>query len=177
MTRVGIRRRALLLGAASLAAPAVARAQFSDFFLTIKRETNLATVLSINDCVKGRLFIGRDFYQNPLNAIAGAEFCDTLELPWRNNEDDISCCPPGDHKAFVRTAGPLGWRVELVDVFARDNIQIHIGNSPRDIAGCILTGRWSKTRACFVQGSGATISVLKSMMGADQRPVYVKIVA
>ncbi|WP_411035324.1 DUF5675 family protein [Shinella sp. BYT-45] len=170
-------RRGFIGGCALLATPFLARAQFSDYFLTIKRETNLSTVLDLNDCVKGRLFVGPTYYHGPQNAIAGAEFCDTLELPWRNNLDEISCCPPGEHKAFIRTDGTLGWRVELADVVARDNIQIHIGNSPRDIAGCILPGRWSPSRACFVQASGASIAALKMMMGSAHRPVYVKIVA
>ncbi len=73
--------------------------------------------------------------------------CFTLELPWKNNQRDISCIPPGvydlawhesaRHKAFM-----------LKDVPGRSYILVHPGNFAGDTAagfrsdvqGCILPG-------------------------------------
>ncbi|WP_412034429.1 DUF5675 family protein [Rhizobium beringeri] len=171
------RRLFILTAAASATFPSRSWSQLAPFDLTIKRETNLATVTSVNDCVKGRLFIGQKFYNSPDTAIAGLEFCDTLELPWRNNLNEISCCKPGDYQGKIRTDGHLGWRIEVSGAIARDNIQIHIGNSPKDTVGCIMLGRWSNTQSCFVNGSGGSLAALRLTMQSEQRPIQIKVVA
>lgn len=99
--------------------PSLALAQQTAFLLTIVRETRLGDVLNLSDCIYGRLFIGDRFFTNPVDAIAGMEFCSTLELPFRDNREEISACLPGVYDGEVRTAPTvdgrnLGWRVNLV---------------------------------------------------------------
>lgn len=76
--------------------------------------------------------------------IDGFRFCDTLELPWKNNEAQVSCIPDGIYKYT-----PHLWKgkyptVHLLDVPSRSDILIHFGNFLKDIKGCILVGNISK---------------------------------
>lgn len=66
--------------------------------------------------------------------------CFTLELPWLNNEVDISCIPAGIYEYFLRESPKNGWVLELKSVEGRTFIQIHAGNYTRQIEGCILVG-------------------------------------
>ena len=80
-----------------------------------------------SDCVLGRL--------------SYSHFkCFTLELPFNNNEPNISCIPNGTYRAFKRVSPKNGLVLELRDVPGRTFIQIHAGNYTRQIQGCILVG-------------------------------------
>lgn len=66
----------------------------------------------------------------------------TLEEPYKDNQKSISCIPAGMYKATRRQFTPKHTFpvYELVDVPNRTNIQIHPGNTVKDIEGCILIG-------------------------------------
>ena len=65
----------------------------------------------------------------------------TLELPWLDNQKNISCIPTGEYNYIKRASPGKGYEViELVDVPDRAYIQIHLGNYTRQIEGCILPG-------------------------------------
>ena len=65
----------------------------------------------------------------------------TLELPWLDNQKNISCIPTGEYYYIKRVSPGKGYEViELVDVPDRAYIQIHLGNYTRQIEGCILPG-------------------------------------
>jgi hypothetical protein len=66
--------------------------------------------------------------------------CFTLELPWKNNERNISCIPPGNYNAEKRISSKLGMNLHILNVENRDMILIHKGNFNTDIRGCILVG-------------------------------------
>jgi hypothetical protein len=67
--------------------------------------------------------------------------CLTLEKPWLENAHNVSCIPPGTYAAFRRSSPKRGYDVfELAHVPGRSNIELHIGNLPRDSEGCILLG-------------------------------------
>lgn len=71
---------------------------------------------------------------------AGNHLCYTLELPWKDNQRNISCIPKGTY-GVVRHNGTKYknvWR--LLDVPNRSGILIHAGNTKADIQGCILVG-------------------------------------
>jgi len=93
--------------------------------ITIQRdkETNKSTL--------GRLTVGSSTLQ-------------TLELPDRNNaateRSDTGRIPAGTYKAFIRTDGKRGWRLELMNVPGRSYIQIIVGNYPTNTFGSILVG-------------------------------------
>lgn len=81
-------------------------------------------------CTLGTMFYGPE------------RLCETLELPWRGNQRGISCIPEGTYECKVAHSPSRGYPVYwLQDVPGRQDVQIHIGNYPKDIRGCILLGR------------------------------------
>lgn len=63
----------------------------------------------------------------------------TLELPWRNNEVNVSCIKPGLYKVRRDTTGRWQYyRVENVE--GRTFIEFHPGTRPGHTEGCILVG-------------------------------------
>lgn len=64
----------------------------------------------------------------------------TLELPWIENEKNISCIPRGNYIGYIRNSPSNGWVIEFKDVPNRSHIQIHSGNFTHQIKGCILVG-------------------------------------
>jgi Family of unknown function (DUF5675) len=74
-------------------------------------------------------------------SVNGRFICKTLELAWLWNAKDRSCVPPSTYFAFIRRDKKDGWRVQLTGILGnRTGVQIHIGNYPREIKGCVLVG-------------------------------------
>lgn len=81
----------------------------------------------------------------------GASYqCKTLELPWKNNERNISCIPEGTYPVKIRYSKKYGTHLHITNVPDRDLILIHWGNfagskNPKsghsDIRGCVLVGQ------------------------------------
>jgi hypothetical protein len=67
-------------------------------------------------------------------------FCVTLELPWLDNKHNVSCIPMGTYECFRENSPKHGICFELKSVPDRQEVQIHIGNYPKDTLGCILVG-------------------------------------
>ena len=72
--------------------------------------------------------------------------CKTLELPWRDNESNISCIPTGTYDAVKRVSDKYKHSYHVKSpgddqVAGRAWILIHPGNYFTDIRGCILIGR------------------------------------
>lgn len=76
--------------------------------------------------------------------------CKTLELPYRDNERNISCIPEGHYDVVPRTSKKYGNHLHVTGVEGRSLILIHYGNyvgspNPRtglpDVRGCILVGK------------------------------------
>lgn len=76
-----------------------------------------------------------------LNESNGIQFsCDTLELPWKDNKNSISCIPTGEYEVKKRYSPKFGNHFHLTNVKDRSYILIHKGNYHTDIRGCILVG-------------------------------------
>ena len=92
----------------------------------------------------------------------GERMCDTLELPWMDNERRISCIPEGEYKVRLRTARESASRDYLhllvQEVKDRQFILFHRGNSASDSSGCILVGLGSQQ--AFVQNSTLAMDLL-----------------
>jgi Family of unknown function (DUF5675) len=111
--------------------------------------------------------IGGDLYVN------GVHICKTLELAWIWNEKNRSCVPLGTYRGFVRRDKSDGWRIQLLGVpGGRDGVQIHVGNYPKQIQGCVLVGEnytpdaiWSshaaykKLEGAYLKHRGETVTV------------------
>lgn len=65
----------------------------------------------------------------------------TLELPWRNNQRNISCIPAGNYICSRYRSPTHGDCYFISDVPNRSHILIHAGNTLKDTQGCILVGR------------------------------------
>ena len=67
--------------------------------------------------------------------------CDTLELPWLNNQKQISCIPTGKYLVKKRYSKKFKNHLHITNVEDRSYILIHSGNYYTDILGCVLVGR------------------------------------
>ena len=77
--------------------------------------------------------------------VNGELFCDTLELPYRDNQRSISSIPAGEYKVNLRPARQSATRdyLHLIvkEVPNRSYILFHRGNKPSHTRGCILVGQ------------------------------------
>lgn len=83
---------------------------------------------------------------------ASGFFCHTLELPWRENQSNISCIPEGEYEClYVKLRRRIGGRKELYwlkHVEDRTGVLIHAGVFAGDkskgfksnVLGCIQLG-------------------------------------
>ncbi len=77
----------------------------------------------------------------------GTQFC-SLELPWRDNANGISCIPPGIYQCKWIQSPKHGECYQVTNVAQRDMIEIHSANFAGDtgkgfisqLLGCIALG-------------------------------------
>jgi len=106
--------------------------------------------------------------------INGEEICHTLELPWFWNRKSASCVPFGEYNSTIRTDGTRGWRIQLGGVPGRSFVQIHIGNYPHQIEGCVLVGMGIGTDK--LTNSGDAMKLLQVLFKKTGKPaIRVKI--
>jgi hypothetical protein len=80
--------------------------------------------------------------------VAGSYWCHTIELPWRDNQRNISCIPAGSYEVGIRLSPKYGEIYHIMKVPDRTFILAHSGNWAGDINkgfkthtnGCILLG-------------------------------------
>jgi hypothetical protein len=64
--------------------------------------------------------------------------CYTIELPWLQNQRQISCIPEGDYVLQKRFSKKYGWHIQLQNVVNRDLILFHPANdAKKELKGCI----------------------------------------
>jgi hypothetical protein len=94
--------------------------------------------------------------------VNGEFLCHTLELPYKNNQSYISSIPSGTYSALVRYDKKDNWRLQLENVPDRTGIQIHLGNYPSDIIGCVLVGHKIINKDNTIQESSAAYAALRT---------------
>lgn len=91
---------------------------------------NARLVRELDDghCTAGRFYLpgGQTFF--------------TLERPWLDNKNSVSCIPLGAYHAKLRQSPHLGLTYWLYDVPDRQFILIHSGNVVAHVLGCIMLG-------------------------------------
>lgn len=104
--------------------------------------------------------------------VSGLQFdsgfqCFVLELPWRENEQGLSCIPEAVYQCALRPSRkwsptpPLLY--ELKPVQGRTDILIHAGNSAADSLGCLIVGNAvtdDPNGATFIRNSRKTLMAL-----------------
>lgn len=73
---------------------------------------------------------------------SGQTLCtfNTLELPFKNNSNQISNIPTGNYIVRKRKSLRFGSHFQIMDVIDRDLILIHVGNYYNQTKGCVLVG-------------------------------------
>lgn len=64
----------------------------------------------------------------------------TLERPWEDNKQDVSCIPAGRYRCRRIRSPRFGTTYEICDVPGRTHVLFHAGNTLEDTQGCILVG-------------------------------------
>ncbi|MEI7510473.1 MAG: DUF5675 family protein [Flavobacterium sp.] len=68
----------------------------------------------------------------------GKFICNTIELPWKNNETKVSCIPEGKYFIRKRYSRKFHWHLEVLDVPQRSLILFHPANNAlQELNGCI----------------------------------------
>lgn len=68
----------------------------------------------------------------------GKFICNTIELPWKNNETKVSCIPEGKYFIKKRYSNKFQWHLEVMDVKDRRLILFHpANNASQELKGCI----------------------------------------
>ena len=64
----------------------------------------------------------------------------TLERPWQDNQQNVSCIPAGRYRCERIRSPKFGWTFEVTNVPNRTHVLFHSGNTLEDTHGCILVG-------------------------------------
>ena len=66
--------------------------------------------------------------------------CFTLELPWLDNQKNISCIPAGTYAGSLHDSPANGDVIAISNVKGRTHIQIHSANYTGQLKGCVAAG-------------------------------------
>jgi len=87
------------------------------------------------------LFLTRTYFPEGTNGkleCEGKFICNTIELPWKNNETKVSCIPEGKYLLRKRYSKKFNWHIEVVGVKNRSLILLHPANNAlQELNGCI----------------------------------------
>lgn len=88
-----------------------------------------------------KLELYRTYFKEGTNGVLfinGRFFGFTIELPWRDNEKQVSCIPEGIYDVAPRYSKRFKHHLHVMHVPKRRYILIHGGNdAKRDLRGCI----------------------------------------
>lgn len=92
----------------------------------------------------------------------------TMELPYKDNQHEISCIPKGIYFVEKRYSTTHGYHFHVKDVPNRDMILIHEGNYHFNYKGCIGVGKafmdLNKDGLMDITETKSTLALLYSIM-------------
>lgn len=87
------------------------------------------------------LILQRNYFPDGTNGkleCEGKTICNTIELPWKNNERKVSCVPEGKYFLEKRYSAKFKWHIEVKNVAHRSGILFHpANNAKQELNGCI----------------------------------------
>ena len=87
------------------------------------------------------LLLTRTYFPNGTNGkleCEGKIICNTIELPWKNNETRVSCIPEGKYFIKKRYSQKFQWHLVIENVQNRSLILFHPANNAlQELNGCI----------------------------------------
>ena len=87
------------------------------------------------------LWLSRTYFPEGTNGkleCEGKFICNTIELPWKNNETKVSCIPEGKYFIKKRYSNKYKLHLEILDVKNRSLILFHPANNAlQELKGCI----------------------------------------
>lgn len=110
-------------------------------------------------------------------------FCLTLELPWKDNRQDVSCIPAGEYLCNRTVRLKVGQTFEILQIPNRSDVLIHKGNNVWESRGCLLLGEQfedsvapnGKSIVTSVLSSGKAYSeFITRLTGQDQFKLVIK---
>lgn len=109
--------------------------------------------------------------------------CRTLELPWRDNQQQVSCIPPGEYDVEIRISNKYGRIYWVKNVPDRSYILIHSGNFAGDtskgykshVMGCILLGQTAGYLGGQVAVLNSRVTVRRFMEDMNYEPFKLRI--
>ena len=93
----------------------------------------------------------------------GTIVCYTIELPWLQNQRQISCIPEGEYVLVKRFSSKFQWHLHLRSVPGRDLILIHPANdAKKELLGCIapVSQHSGIGKGCFSRKAFEKLKVL-----------------
>ena len=88
-----------------------------------------------------KLELIRAYFPNGTNGsifLNGKILCNSIELPWHNNQSRVSCVPEGTYELVKRYSPKHKWHLQLNKVPNRQLILIHAANDAiKELRGCI----------------------------------------
>ena len=101
--------------------------------------------------------------------------CKTLELPWKNNQSNVSCIPAGSYSCKYTRSNRMStekrhdvFTYEVLSVPERGGIRIHSANFFSQLLGCIALGDAhqdiNSDNEMDVVHSGATITSFENLL-------------
>lgn len=113
------------------------------------KRIELRRVSSSNDCTQGILIKYDD----------GKALCATIERPWKENKNFISCIPRGVYRVEPYSSDKYKGVFQIMDVSGRYNVLVHIGNTVKNTTGCVLVG----SEFGYLGGNDAVLNSARAM--------------
>jgi len=109
--------------------------------------------------------------------------CYSIELPWKNNKNSISCIPKDDYEVVLRWSKKYKYHFHVTNVEGRLWILFHSGNYAGDISkgykthskGCILLGKSIGTLSGQKAILNSRITIRRLMTELNNEPFKLKI--